>query len=155
MLLEEPARVPYIRDLLDLLQLVLRVGKAYKTLVEEAIKTVAQGMLFKASDDKSIPAMINSSIYSSNDQFYLREAKLYSLSAERFRSFCKDVIGQVPSVARCLLPTVTAISEKIPNPSTQSFLCSVLSLALSGESTMVGDEGACLFIFYLFNLTSC
>ena len=105
-------------------------------------------MLFKASDDNSIPAMIKSGMYHADrDKFYLKDVKLHSISAECFRSFCQDVVGQVPSVARCLLPTVTAISEKIPNPSTQSFVCSILSLALSGESTMIGDEGACLFIY--------
>ena len=152
LLLEEPKRVNYINDLLGLLKLILRVGKAYKILVEEAIKTVTQGILFKSSDDKSIPAMINSSIYvTRKDQFYMTGVHLGSLSAEHIQSFCQDVVGQVPSVARCLLPTVTAISEKIPpNPSTQSFVCSILSLALSAESAVTGDEGACFFLFVYF-----
>ena len=115
------------------------------------IKTVTQGTLFKASDENSIPAIIKSNIYSAErDKFYLRDVKLYCVSAERFRSFRRDVIHQVPSVARCLLPTVTEISEKIPNPSTQSFLCDILSLAFSGENNTISDEGGCLFVYMFF-----
>ena len=148
---DEPTRVPYIKDLLDLLKLILRLGKAYKALVEEMMKTVTQGTLFKLSDDKSIPAIINSSSYlASKNKFYMKDVKLYSVSPERFRSFCQEAVSQVPSVARSLLPTVTAISEKIPHPSTQSFVCSILSLALSGDSTTTGDEG-----YYSFRFSSC
>ena len=110
------------------------------------ITTVTQGTLFRASEDISIPAMIKSSIYYSNkDVFYMKDVRQHSVSAEHFRSFCQEVVGQLPFVARCLLPTVTAISEKITNAQTQSFLCRILSLALSGESVTMGDEGICLF----------
>lgn len=106
------------------------------------ITTVTQGALFKASEDISIPAMIKSSIYlSEKDVFYMTDVRRHSVSVELFRSFCQEVVGQVPFVARCLLPTVTAISEKITNGQTQSFLCRILSLALSGESITMGDEG--------------
>ena len=146
MFTETHSRVSYIKDLLDLLKLVLRAGKAYKTLVEEMMKTVTQGMLFKASEDKSIPSLIKSgTYYAERDTFYWEDVKLYIVSVERFRSFCQEVIGQVPSTAKCLLPTVTAISEKISNPTTQTFVCDILNLALSGGSTMVGDEGIHLF----------
>jgi hypothetical protein len=129
-----------------LLKLVLRVGKAYKTLVEEMMKTVTQGALFKTSHDKSIPAIINSSsYYEIGDKFYVRDVKMCSISAESFRNFCQEAVGQVPPVARSLLPTVTAISEKIPHVSTQSFVCKILSLALSGESTTAVDEGRYLY----------
>lgn len=133
----------YVKALLPLLKLILRLGrKAYKTLVEEMFRTVAQGMLFKATNDQSLPAMIQSSHYvASKDKFYLKDVKTYSIEAEVIRSLCLDIIGQVPSVARCLLPIVTAISEKIPSPSTQSFLCGVLTVAFSGESTMLADDG--------------
>ena len=145
--LEEPSRVRYIRKLLDLLKLILSVGKGFKTLVEEMITTVTQGMLFRASEDISIPAMIKSSIYfSDKDVLYMKDAQLQSVPVEHFRSFCQEVVSQVPFVARCLLPTVTAISEKITNGQTQSFLCRILSLALSGETVAMGDEGICLFL---------
>ena len=146
MFTETRSQVPYIKDLLDLLKLVLRAGKAYKTLVEEMIKTVTQGTLFKASEDNSIPSLIKSGMYNAErDRLYLKDVKLNIVSVECFRSFCQEVIGQVPSTARCLLPTVTAISEKISNPTTQTFVCDILNLALSGESTMVGDEGIYMF----------
>ncbi|XP_028413034.1 NFX1-type zinc finger-containing protein 1-like [Dendronephthya gigantea] len=106
------------------------------------IKTVTQGTLFKASENKSIPSIIKSGMYSAvEDIFYLRDVNLCVVSVELFRSFCQEVIGLVPSAAHCLLPTVTAISEKISNPTTQTFVCDILNLALSGGSTMVGDEG--------------
>ena len=106
------------------------------------IRTVTQGTLFKASEEASIPAMIRSSIYfSDTDVFVMTDTRRHSVSAEHFRSFCQDVVGQVPFVARCILPTVTAISEKITSGQTQSFLCDILSLALSGESITMGDEG--------------
>ena len=139
---EEPSRVRYISKLLDLLKLILSVGKGFKTLVEEMITTVTQGTLFKASEDKSIPAMIKTSTYvSDKDVFYMKDVRQHSVPAEHFRSFCQEVVGQVPFVARCLLPTVTAISEKIISGQTQSFLCSILFLVLSGESITMGDEG--------------
>ena len=95
------------------------------------ITTVTQGTLFKASEDISIPAMIKSSIYvSDKDVLYMKDAQLQSVPAEHFRSFCQEVVSQVPFVARCLLPTVTAISEKITNGQTQSFLCRILSPSL-------------------------
>lgn len=132
----------YIRKLLELLKLILSVGKALKTLVQEMIRTVTHGTLFKASEEASIPAMIRSSIYfSDKDVFFMTDTRRHSVSAEHFRSFCQDVVGQVPFVARCILPTVTAISEKITSGQTQSFLCDILSLALSGESITMGDEG--------------
>ncbi len=111
------------------------------------MKTITHGTLFKASNDKSIPAMIKSGVYlAERDKFYLKDVKVHSVSVRRFRSFCQEAIGQVPSVACCLLPTVTAISEKTTSAKTQSFLCAILSLALSGESTMTGDEGIYEFI---------
>ena len=105
------------------------------------IKTVVQGTLFKASNDKSLPMMIKLSRYlPDGDAFYLQDGQI-PLSTELIRSFCYDVIRQVPSVSRCLLPIVRAISEKISNPSTQSFLLEFMSIALSGEENMIVDKG--------------
>ncbi|XP_028413718.1 NFX1-type zinc finger-containing protein 1-like [Dendronephthya gigantea] len=136
---DDPEAVHYVEELLRLLKLILRVGKGSKNLVEEAIKTVVQGTLFKASNDKSLPKMVKSSRYiPERDVFYLRDEQIL-LSAELIRGFCHEVIRQVPTVSRCLLPVVSAINERIPNPS--SFLFEFLSLALSGESSMIADEG--------------
>ena len=132
--------------------LILRVGKAYKILLDEMIKTLLQGMLFKESDNKSIPILIQSSLYLANqDVFYFEDTQTY-ISAKLIRDFSGDIIHQVPLVSRCLLPIVSAINEKISNKSTQDFLFKFMSLALSGESTMIGDEGVYLFAyFYVYN----
>ncbi|XP_028410574.1 NFX1-type zinc finger-containing protein 1-like [Dendronephthya gigantea] len=132
--------VRFVEELLRLLKLILRVNKGSKTLLEEMIKTVVQGTLFKASNDKSLPMMIKSSHYiPDEDVFYLQDGKT-PLSAELIRSFCREVIRQVPSVSRRLLPVVGAINEKIPNPS--SFLFDFMSITLSGEDNMIVDKEA-------------
>ncbi len=108
--------------------------------------TVAQGMLFKASNEKSLPTMIKSSHYvAKHDLFYFEDTQTYLLT-ELIQSFCYEIIRQVPSVSRCLLPTVSAINDSVQSPSTQKFLFEILSLSLSGESTMIGDEGFYLLI---------
>ena len=143
----DAGKLCYVEELLNLLMLTLRVGKAYKTLLEEMIKTVVQGALFKASDNNSLPMMIQSSQYvASQDRFHFQDTQAF-ISAKLIRDFCRDIISQVPSVSRCLLPVVGAINEKISNPSTQDFLFKFMSLALSGESMMISDEGAYLIVY--------
>jgi hypothetical protein len=96
--------------------------------------------------------MIKSSSYvPEHDIFYFQDTETY-LSTELIRSFCYEVVRQVPSVSRCLLPTVSAINDSIQSQSTQNFLFEFLSLALSGENTMIGDEGFYSFIFYSFDI---
>jgi hypothetical protein len=146
--------VGYIEKLLDLLKLILRVGKAYKTLLEEAIQTVTQGMLFKTSNGEGLPMMIKSSRYITDlDIFLFGDTQTY-LHTELVRSFCHEIIRQVPSVSRCLLPIVSAINDNVQSPSTQNFLFAILSSSLSGESTMIADEGfysilICVFSFHI------
>ena len=107
---------------------------------------MAQGMLFKASNNESLPMMIKSSSYlHEQDIFYFQETKTF-LTTELIRSFCYEVVRQVPSVSRCLLPTVSAINDTIQSQSTQNFLFEFLSLALSG------DQGFYSFIFYSFDI---
>jgi hypothetical protein len=149
---DDSGSVCYVEEFLELLKLILRVGKASKKLLEEMVKTVAQGMLFKASNNESLPMMIKSSSYvPEHDIFYFQDTETY-LSTELIRSFCYEVVRQVPSVSRCLLPTVSAINDSIQSQSTQNFLFEFLSLALSGENTMIGDEGFYSFIFYSFDI---
>ena len=145
--------VSYVTELLQLLKLILRVGKAYKALLEETIKTVTQGMLFKSTNEKGLPMMIKSSRYIvGRDIFYFEDTQT-NFSTELIRSFCHEIIRQVPSVSRSLLPVVSAINDRVQSQSTQNFLFKILSLTLSGESTMIADESRFLFINFRFNLT--
>ena len=130
----------------------MRVGKAYKALLEETIQTVTQGMLFKSTNEKGLPMMIKSSRYITGlDIFYFEDTQT-NVSIELIRSFCHEIIRQVPSVSRCLLPIVSAINDRVQSQSTQNFLFKILSLSLSGESTMIADESTFLFINFYFNL---
>ena len=116
-------------------------GEIYKTLLEDVIKTVTQGTIFQTISDKSLPKIIKASNYGNNDKFYFEEQEVF-LSAELIRSFCHDAIRHVPSVTRCLLPTVTALSEKISNPSTQNFLCTLLSLNTAEGNGFIPNASA-------------
>jgi hypothetical protein len=129
----------YVELLLNLLKGILHNGTHYKTLLEDAIKNITQGRIFQATNDPSLPAIIRSCNYGDNEQFYSEEQKLF-LCAKLVRTFCQDAIRQVPSITRCLLPTVAAISEKNPTPSTQSFLYNLLSLSSSGECGFVANS---------------
>lgn len=150
----DAGRLCYVEELLNLSMLILRVGKAYKALLEEMIKTFVQGTLFKASDNKSLPMLIQSSHYlASQDIFYFQDTQTF-ISTKLIRDCCRDIICQVPLVSRCLLPIVGAINEKISDSSTQSFLFEFMSLALSGESMMIGDEGVYLIV-YSFKESYC
>ena len=102
------------------------------------VKTLAQGVFFKTTNDRSLPTMIMSSLYDARqDIFYFEDTQSF-FPAELVRTFCHDVVRQVPSVSRCLLLTVRAVNDKMQDP---SFLYEFMSLALSGESTMITDEG--------------
>ena len=94
--------------------------------------------MFQGTNDQNLPAIIKSCNYGNNDKFYSEEQEAF-LSADLVRSFCHDAIRQVPSVTRCLLPTVTAISKKIANVSTQDFLCTLLSLNSAGENGFIAN----------------
>ena len=96
--------------------------------------------------------MIKSSRYITGlDIFYFEDTQT-NVSIELIRSFCHEIIRQVPSVSRCLLPIVSAINDRVQSQSTQNFLFKILSLSLSGESTMIADESTFLFINFYFNL---
>lgn len=140
---EDEPRLHYIIELIEVLLQVLLVGKPCKTLVEEAMKNVTQGLLFRAYEDKSLPSLIKSSTFlPREDVIHMRDGNVYSIKTKIFRNFCENVVCQVPSTARFLLPTVTAICEKIQNPTTQSFLLKILSTSLSSQSSgVVADEG--------------
>jgi hypothetical protein len=135
---EEFTSLAYVQALLSLLKQILHHGSPFKNLLADVIKTVTRGTIFQAANDHSLPAVIKSCNYGNNDEFYSEEQEAF-LSAELVRSFCHDVVRRVPSVTRCLLPTVTAISKKIANVSTQDFLCTILSLSSSGESGVVAN----------------
>ncbi len=128
----------YVQLLLNLFKLILHHGRPYRALMEDAIKNITRGELFEDRNVHSLPAIIKSCNYGNNEQFYSEEQKTF-LSAELVRSFCHDAIRLVPSVTRSLLPTVTAISEKISSPSTQSFLCTLLSLNSAGENGIIAN----------------
>ena len=129
----ETITMKYVELLLNVLKLILSHGRPYKTLLEDVIRTVTRGTMFQAANyNQSLPAIIKSCNYDNNDKFYSEEEKTY-LSAELVRSFCQDVIRQVPSVTRCLLPTIATINEKISSPLTQSFLYTLLTLSSLGE----------------------
>ena len=104
--------------------------------MENAITNLIQGKLFQEENKQSLPAIIASCKYENNELFYSEEQKT-SFSAELVRRFCQDVISQVPSATRCLLPTVTAISQKQANESTQQFLCTLLSLNVARENGFI------------------
>ena len=133
------ARITYIELLLNLLKRILHNGtEHYKTLLEDAIKNITRGKIFQTTNDCSLPVIIKSCNCGSNEQFYCEDQK-NALSAELVRSFCHDAIRQVPSITCYLLPTVVAISEKISNPSTQSFLCTLLSLNFAGANEFIAN----------------
>ena len=136
--LEISPPITYVALLLKLLKMILHHGRMYKALLEEAIINVTQGMLFQATDNQSLPGIIKSCRVSNNEHLYFEEDK-ESLSAELVQSFCYNAIQQVPFVIRFLLPTVTAISQKISSPSIQSFLCNLLSLNIPGENGFVAN----------------
>ena len=128
----------YVELLLTLLKLILHHGRPYKSLLEDVIRTVTQGTIFQGNNDPNLPAIIKSCNYGNNDKFYCEEDEEF-LSAELVRAFCHDAIRRVPSVTRCLLPTVTALSKKIENGSTQDFLCTLLSLNSAGENGFLAN----------------
>ncbi|XP_046849444.1 uncharacterized protein LOC124442968 isoform X2 [Xenia sp. Carnegie-2017] len=131
----------YTQEFLHLLQLILRVGKQFKNHLELVMKTVVQGVFFSSSrDGPSLVSIIKQSNYTSfatSDLLYVRDTH-YSISDELIKNFCIDVVRQVPAVSRCLLPVVRVISEEKSDAS--SFLFEFLSLALSGDSSMVSNE---------------
>ena len=137
---ETVTSIVYVELLLNLLQFILQHGRSYKSLLEDVIRTVTQGTMFQGTSNPNLPAIIKLCNYGKNDQFYCEEEEKF-LSAELVRTFCHDAIRHVPSVTRCLLPIVTALSEKIENASTQKFLCTLLSLNSSGENGFVADTG--------------
>ena len=98
--------------------------------------------MFQSTSDQNIAKIIKSCNYADGDRdrFYSEVEEAF-LSAELVRSFCHDAIRLSPTVTRCLLPTVSAISEKVANPSTQSFLCDLLSLNSVGENSFVANAG--------------
>lgn len=132
----------YTQEFLHLLQLILRVGKQFKNHLELVMKTVVQGVFFSSSrDGPSLVSIIKQSNYTTfatSDLLYVRDTH-YSISDELIKNFCIDVVRQVPAVSRCLLPVVRVISEEKSDAS--SFLFEFLSLALSGDSSMVSNEG--------------
>ena len=95
-------------------------------------------MLFQATNNHNLPGIIKSCRVSNNERLYFEEDKEF-LSAELVQSFRYNAIQQVPFVIRFLLPTVTAISQKISSPSIQSFLCNLLSLNIAGENGFVAN----------------
>ena len=130
--------VVYIEFLLQFLQQLLKVGKHYKTLTKESLKAVLQGTIFQSKGDKSLALLVKSSQYNvEEDEFYLADGQHQLLSAQLVRSTCESIIRHTPSIARCLLPTVLAITEKTPTSSTTHFLYKLLQLSLSGENTEI------------------
>ena len=132
--------IAYIELLLSLLKTILHHGRPYKSLLEDVIVTVTRGLIFQTTNDFCLPKIIESCNYGNNDKFYSEEQEVF-LSAGLIRSFCHDAVRHVPSVTRCLLPTVIAISKKITNVSTQDFLCALLSLNSAGETGFIGNIG--------------
>ena len=108
------------------------------TLSEDAIHIVTQGKIFQGTSDQSLPAIIKSCIYDDDDKLYSEKHKA-SLSVALVKSFCQDAIREVPHVTSCLLPTVVAVSEKVSNPSTQKFLCTILSLNFGNENKFIAN----------------
>ena len=103
--------------------------------MKDAITNLTQGKIFQEQNKQSLPAIIASCKYENNELLYSEEQKT-SFSAELVRRFCQDVISQVPSATRCLLPTVTAITKKKENESTE-FLRTLLSLNVGKENGFI------------------
>lgn len=130
----------YIELLLKLLKLILQRGKRlFSALLEEVMKKITGGTIFQKTNDQGLPAIIKSCTYGNNDNFYSEEKKTF-LSAELARSFCYAAICHVPLVLSPLLPTVSAISEKIENGSMQHFLIDLLSLNCAEHNRFVANS---------------
>ena len=125
--------IGYVELFLSLLKLILQHGRPYKTLLEDVLKTITRGTIFLTATDQSLPKIIRTCSYETNDKFHLKEQGEF-LCAELIRSFCRDAVRLVPSVTHCLLPTIAAISKKISSPATQSFLYTLLSLNSAAEN---------------------
>ncbi|XP_046847641.1 NFX1-type zinc finger-containing protein 1-like [Xenia sp. Carnegie-2017] len=136
---DESVNMSYIEALIELMQLLLQHGKAYKSLQEEAMKNITRGTVFQDTEDEhllSIPKTILSCNYTENDKFYMEEEEKF-LSAELLRNICHEAIRKVPTLTHFLLPTVNALSAKIQSSSTQNFLCTLLSLNCRGDNGFV------------------
>ena len=132
------ASMTYIEFLLQLLKLILHRGKRlFSALLKEAMKNVTGGTLFQEKNDQGLPAIIKSSIYDISDKNFHSKEQKTSLSAELVRSFCNDAIRDVPFTLSSLLPTVSAMSEKIENSSMQRFLVTLLSLNCAGHKKLI------------------
>ena len=130
----------YIELLLKLLKLILHRGKRlFKVLLEEVMKNVTGGTIFPKTNDQGLPAIIESCTYEINGNFYSEENKTL-LSAELVRSFCHDAIRHAPSVLSSVLPTVSAMSEKIENGSMQRFLITLLSLNCAEHNRFIANS---------------
>ena len=127
--------------LLKLLKLIVHRGKRlFKALLEEVMKNVTGGTIFQETNDQGLPALIKSCTYGINDNNFHSEEQKTFLSAELVRSFCYDAVRQVSFVLSSLMPTVSAISEKIENGSVQRFLITLLSLNGTGHNGSVANS---------------
>ena len=86
----------YAEVFLRLLTVVLHHGKHYKAFVEQMIKTVMNGHMFRSTSEQSLVVIISNCHYSGNqfDRFYTNDWKHF-FSAQIVRNFCRAVISQV------------------------------------------------------------
>ena len=134
---ESISMVYYIERLLLLLLQISNVSKAHKSLMKESLKAVLQGKIFQSKCEKSLALFIKySQYYVDEDEFCSVDGEEI-LSAELVRNLCKSIIRNTPSIARCLLPTVSAITEKTSAVASTQFLYKLLQLSLSGENTEI------------------